>query len=417
LEILLLLVYSALFLLIVGKTSIFKTETLSKTCLVGLAALKIVAGLFYYYLYSEIPTFIDSGYFLNEANIVYSSWQENPMYYFQLVFGPNNYLPEPEHLCNYIDAMGLWYDWGGYSVVRINALLRPLTMGYLSVHFLFFTFFSFIGAYYLFKFFERYTGVHEYLIVVLLFAVPSVLFWTSGMHKEALVMFLMGTILHNLGKLIDHKEPVALLVLLLCLAYLGLLRFYMLGIVFPAIVAYYWSEKTRIKAIIPFVICYLCVILFTILFDSYVPNDFRIANEISMHQEYFMRSDGNTSFEIPVVKNSWTLLLQSLPHALINPFIHPLYNSCISNWCRLASLESIIICILIGLLLFRVKWRNLLNNSPALLCLSIGFSLMLIIGIVVNNAGAIVRYRSIAVFFILMGLVISSYHTQRNNRN
>jgi hypothetical protein len=413
LEVLLLIVYSVLFLLFVYKSKIFNSTSVSSKVWVFIALIKISVALLYNWLSHQIPTFFDSGIYFHEANIVFSSLKENPLYFIQLLIGRNNYFPEPDHLCGYIDKMGFWYDNTGYTIVRINAFLRLFSFGFISLHFLFFSFLSFIGGFYLFKFFSDRTDLSEYILIAIIFLIPNILFWTSGLHKEALIMFSLGILLYSFNQYIIYKCNISLVVAILFFLFLINVRMYMALIILPALIGYYFNEKTKVKAIIPYFISFGLLLLLIIFYDVVVPNEYRLALKISSFQSSFINTTGNTSFKVEYVGNSWVGILSAFPEHILNGFVYPLYNQCKLTWCRLASLDSIILCILMVLSLFKIKYKYILNNNMALFCLSIGFGLMTIIGIVVNNAGAIVRYRSIAILFIFVGLSLSFYKTSK----
>ncbi len=414
-EVLLLVCYSLLFLLFVYKSGLFATPSVSRGIWVLLATVKIIVALTYGWLHHEIPTFYDSGFYFNEGNIVYSALSENPMYYLQLLLGRNNYFPEPEHLCSYIDQMGLWYDHTGYTIVRVNAFFRLFSFGYISVHFLFFSFISYIGAFYLYKFFSSVTQLSEYLILFLIFLIPGIVFWTSGLHKDALVFFNIGILLYNVYQLTMRFSKLRAFIVFIAFVFMINVRMYMFLVLMPALFAFFWNEKSKIKSVYPYLITYGMILLSLVLFDFVAPEKYRLVNLITEFQSSFINSDGNTSFQIDVVDHSWYRIFLYFPNLFINGFIHPIYSQCITDWCRLAAIETILLCVVIVFSLFKIKWRYLLDNSIALFCLSIGFTLISIIGIVVNNAGAIVRYRSIAVLFILIGLILSSLKISKNH--
>lgn len=399
--------YSLVFVAFVLKSKLFNTPSVSRTTWVLLLMLKLSIAILYNWLCHEIPTFFDSEYYLKEANIVHSALRESPWYYLQLVFFPNDYFPEPEHLCHYIDEMGLWYDKTGYTIVRINAFIRLFSGGYMSVHFLFFGFMSFLGAYYIYKFFSLATEIHEYLLLFLIYCIPGITFWTSGMHKESLVLLAIGIILYNVQQLLLSWNWARFLCVVFFVYFLLNVRFYLVLIFLPAVLAYVWNEKRPVRAFIPYLAIYGFLLISLIVYDNVVPNEQRVAYQITIYQKTFLHSIGGTSFEIDSISNSWQNILKIFPQQFINGFVYPLLEQCRLDWCRLASIESIVVCIVLILLLFKVQYRSLLNNSLALFCLFVGFSWMSIIGIIVNNAGAIVRYRSIALLFIFIGLVIA----------
>lgn len=394
-------------------SKIFATPAITPIVWVFLAATKILMALSYHWLHIQIPTFFDSYFYFREGNIVFSAMQESPWYYLQLMLLPNNYFPEPEHLCDYIDAMGLWYDRTGYTIVRVNAFFRLFSFGFLSIHFVFFSFLSFIGAFYLYKFFAQTTTLSEYIIIGVIFFIPGVAFWTSGLHKEALVLFSIGIVIYNTYQLTIQITARRLFLMLIFFLFLIHVRMYMLLVIVPALAAYFWNEKTKIKTYIPYLLGYGSLTVTLVTYDILAQSKERLAYKISEFQRTYINAFGNTNFETEIVSNSWKRIFIHFPEHFLNAFIHPLYNQCITNWCRLYAFLSLFLSLFLIVSLFKVKYRYLIRNNVALFCLSIGLVLMSIIGVVVSNAGAIVRYRSIAVLFLVMGLFLSFQKTEK----
>ena len=360
------------------------------------------------WLARQMPSIKDVGYLFHDGRIVYSSLFDNPWYYIQLTFGPNNYFPEPEHLCKYIDAMGLWYDYTGYTLVRINAIFMLFSFGHFYVQSMLFGIMSFVGLYYLYRFFSALIPINEYSIIAILFCIPSILFWTTSIGKEATVVFALGLLLYFVYSLSLAFSIKSLLAFIFFFLLLLNVRVYMILVLLPALVAYYWNLKcSKIKAFVPYLICNLTVLGLAIIYDSVVPNQYRMMYMVTDIQSSFINNTGNTSFPIYPIENSWVNLFLQLPKYLLNGFIYPTYNLCSATWCRLASIESMLISGFLLLCLLKVKYRYFLDNSIALFCLSIGLTLMLFIDVVVNNAGALVRYRTIALIFIFIGILAS----------
>jgi hypothetical protein len=417
LELALIIFYSVLFLFVIRKSGLFGHSVLPPSFLVFFGVVKIAVALLYYYIVSTTTTHYDSRIFIRDANIIYSSLQESIWYYLHLTFGPNDYLPEPDHLCAYIDPMGFWYDQGNYTMVRINAIFRLFSFGHASLHYIFFSMLSFVGAYNLYRFVERQTKVPSMYIALPIFFFPGTLFWTSGGHKEAIVFLCIGLIFNMTARITEgNRKWVTLLGLSFAMLVLALVRFYTLAIFLPGLIAYLLVYTGKWKPFTAFALLYGTFIICALLFD--INSDgFRIAEEITIRQHTFQKSDGNTSFELPGVSNSWTRIFSLLPHAVINPYCRPLISDCYHGLCILSSLESILLLFILFILIIKVKIKSILSNPNALLCICFGVLIQLLIGLIVNNAGAIVRYRSVAIPLIIVGLLIAIHDTwpERNN--
>ena len=356
-----------------------------------------------------IPDSGDTTRFINDGNIVFSSLFENPKYYLELVFGRNDFVPEPVYLKEkYLDPMSFWYDQSNYFMVRINSIIRLFSFGHYIVHFVFFAFFSFIGIYNIFRFFEQQSNLDEWLLFICIILFPGTLFWTAGAHKEALVFLFSGIILNTLSKIsLGDSKFSKILLIAVFIMLLGLLRVYILAVLLPGIIAFIWSTKSKIKPIYLYSLVYSILIVSIILYDISDVGG-RVAAEMTVRQNNFLSSEGSTSFEKETISNSWTNIFVVIPQVLINPIIRPLLSDCENIFCTFASIESIIFTLIIIVLLIKFNFRSMIHNSTALLCLFYSGSLFIILGIIVNNGGALVRYRSVVIPFLLIGLILSS---------
>jgi hypothetical protein len=272
----------------------------------------------------------------------------------------------------------------------------------------FFAIFSFIGIYNIYRFFEVQSNLDDWLIFCCIILFPGTLFWTAGAHKEALVFLFSGLILNTISKInLGETNLPKLLLLLFMFFFLGLLRVYILAALITGVVAFYWSSKSKLKPIYLFIISYSILILAIIIYDVSSVGD-RIAEEMTIRQNYFLAAEGSTSFELENISNSWTNIFIIIPQVLINPIIRPLLSDCENTFCNMAAIESIFLSIIIFALLLKFKIRSFINNPTALFCLFYSGSIFIILGIIVNNGGALVRYRSVVIPFLLLGLLLSS---------
>lgn len=408
-EIALVLFYTLIFSTFIYCSNAFNSSTIGKTAWVGVFLIKVVAAVSYAMLMDMIPESRDTNRFINDSNIVFSSLFDNPKYYLELVFGRNDYVPEPVYLKEkYLDPMMFWYDQSNYLMVRINSIIRLFSFGNYTVHFVFFAFFSFIGTYNIYRFFEQRSDLDDWLIFICIILFPGTFFWTAGAHKEALVIFFSGLILNIISKVsFGEKNASKFLFLLVLIFLLGLLRVYVLAVLIPGIIAFYWSARSKVKPIYLYILTYSVLLVAIVIYDvSSVGN--RVAEEMTIRQNYFMSAEGSTSFELEKISNSWTNIFIVIPQVLINPIIRPLLSDCDNSFCNIAAVESIFLTILILILLFKFKIRSFINNPTALLCLFYSGSIFIILGIIVNNGGALVRYRSVVIPFLLIGLLLSS---------
>jgi hypothetical protein len=411
LSIILIFLYVLFFSVIILKTELFKSDTLTKKYILSFFFIKIIAGFSYTYIFKNILNGQDIFAFFNDSQIAFSALKDNPLYYFQLVFGKNDFDPIPRQLFPYVDAMGFWFDQGNYVMVRINALFHLFSFGFFGVHVVFISFLSLIGIYNIYRFFEPSFPGDKVLLITFLFFTPSIVFWYSGLHKEAVVVFALGLILNSYQHIIkDQFKLIWLLAIIIGTLLLLMVRFYVFAVFLPGLVALFLSY--RLKSIPKFYLffsTYLLFLIISFIIDAMFPQ-ISPFNEIVHRQAHFLSIKGNTSYAIPILDGSIIGTLKHIPNALLNALIHPVPKDCWTSsfLCFLAMIESYIILALLIFSAFKMKWSRLKNDAVINYCLFSSISLLIIIGLIVNNAGALVRYKSVVLPFLMVGIYMAS---------
>lgn len=407
-EIIFPILYFLPLLLIIANKRFFKSDSISKKVLLIGFTLKVFSAiLFGYFFKFGILNGGDTFMYFDDGNIIYNTLKSEPFTYFKLAIGTNDFTPVPQYLLPYTDAMNFWFDNSNYFLVRINAIIRPFSFGVYNVHAIIFAFLSFIGTYNLYLFFESKV-VSKKILQFILFGIPSIVFWTSGVHKEAIVVFALGTILYNLDEIIKSTYTARnIFFAVLGLLVLGYVRIYLLAFLLPLIAAMilynrFETKETSLKVFL-FSIGSFVAILF--LIDVYTPK-LSFIHELLIRRTYFINSQGNMSFPVEAVPHNYQGAIMLLWEAITNPFIRPLPKDCNIFLAYLASFETCILLFVFISLLVTVKVKSVLRNPYAIFSILFGLSTLFLIGLIVNNSGAIVRYRSIAIPFILIGLCL-----------
>jgi|GEM_PF-1035728 hypothetical protein len=404
------IIFVACLMLIINSKWFFTSKSISKKVLLVGFSLKAFSAILFGFLYkSRILAGGDTFMYFNDGNIIYNALKEDPFVYFKLAIGTNDFTPVPPYLLPYTDAMHFWFDSSNYFLVRINAIIRPFSFGVYNVHALVFAFLSFIGTYTLYLFFENKVYSKK-ILQFILFGIPSIVFWTSGVHKEAIVIFALGIILYNLDIILQNSfRKRNLFFALFGLIVLGYTRIYILAFLLPflaAIIIYNKYESARISFkffVLTILVFGAAAFLVDILSDQH-----SLMYEFLVRREYFINSPGNMTFQVERIPHNFHGALLLIWEAIINPFIRPLPKDCNIFLAYLASFETFILLLVIVILAFTVNKKSILNNPYAIFSILFGLSILFLIGLIVNNSGAIVRYRSIAIPFILIGFCLKS---------
>lgn len=403
----LVLAYTAFFCFLIYKLPFFRLPKTSPVLVLLFFLIKVGASFLYVHLHKTILDGGDIFEYYKDSGIIFSAIKENLMYYLQLTFGISGTLPEPNHLMPYIDKMSFWYDRSTYLLVRINAVIRLFSFGSFTVHVLVFTFFSFMGVIGLFHFFKKYFKEETTWLYLILFLVPSEIFWYSGLHKEAPIIFSLGISMYCINKIFYEKEKRVLfgILLLLSLVIIMLSRTYVFLALFASLIPYLLSVRNMKHTLKIYTSSFVILLIIFVAFINSI-DSLNFYEELKIRQLHFINSPGNTSFEIPLVGNNFLSLIKNIPNSILNIAIRPLPTDCVKSnfWCFLAMIETYFFFALLIFSLSKINWKYFSQNNIALFCLSFTLFTCIVIGLIVNNAGAMVRYKSVVLPFFLMGL-------------
>ena len=263
--ILLALGYTVLFILLIRRLSFFKTEGLSVNALPLAFIVKILFGILFWMVYSRYERYqerADAFLYFDDGKAIYQALFESPLDYLKILLGSDD--PGLRH---YIVNTGHWdrmFNQGLYNetrtVIRFNAIVDIFSFGNYHVHTVFMCFVSLIGLTGIYKTFAPYLSDKKKELFVILFFLPSVLFWGSGVLKEGLILWVMGMLLYHFHKLVSEKYSFyAITMVLLFGGLLSITKIYLLAILIPAFIAHAWvikigNKKSVIKYLIVFTV-------------------------------------------------------------------------------------------------------------------------------------------------------------------
>lgn len=205
------LTYAILFIFLIQKIKFFSIGELSKLQLIGLFVLKGIAGIIGFYIYTYYYPQSDSYLYLEGSKNIFDQF-----------FGNANSTEVLGWNSNFDDV---FYN-NSRIIIYINFFIQFISFNDPFVHILFFCFFSFVGLTALYNSFYKYFPTKKSILVLGIYIVPSVLFWTSGVYKEAITMLCVGLIIYTSdfgsAKSYSLKGGVLLILLLILLFFLKL---------------------------------------------------------------------------------------------------------------------------------------------------------------------------------------------------
>ena len=157
---------------------------------------------------------------------------------------------------------------------------------------------------------------------LLVFFIPSVIFWCSGIRAEGLLLLFMVLMIYN-GQAYARKAGIW--PALGCIAgFLGLLliRYQFLLVFLPAFLAYWVSLKNRDPSPLYFNRIYLILILIFSL-SLFLPPDPQLSRPLQTAQENFFLLKGNTRYKLDSLKPGPVSFIKILPQAIANTTFRP----------------------------------------------------------------------------------------------
>ncbi len=157
--------------------------------------LKIGVALFFLYVYTYVygggELTADAARFFEESRKLKEIFWINSSHFLELFF---SFSGKTELAKNYLDNSHHWFHQysllpnDSRNVIRLNTLIHFISNGELLVHFYVFTFLSFLGGLDLAKWLKKHSNAPMLLVLVICLFTPSVVFWTSSILKEPLLI-------------------------------------------------------------------------------------------------------------------------------------------------------------------------------------------------------------------------------------
>ncbi|MCU0395335.1 MAG: glycosyltransferase family 39 protein [Chitinophagaceae bacterium] len=383
---------------IVFRSPFYRKAGLSPGWMVGFFLLKVGAGALYAWLFTRWPDYenrIDTWrYFvLSQAE---TDWLlRDPAGFFADLVTPR-----------YADDSGLFgsrnsllNDLKEVTVVKLAALCNLLSGRNYYVNLLFFNLIVLYGQVGIALIWSRFFRIRrpEWMVAAIVLW-PSVLFWSSGFHRDGLMLHAMGWALWLSYRIFRQRRASLLQAAgwILHVGFLFVLRNY-LAIVLVAgmllALVYYYSNH-RIRTITALLVIGVAGLLLL----SYWAPSLSLPYMLARRQAEFLALEGGSRVSPLPLQEGWSGLLHSLPAALFRAFAAPLpwgglktmeWPVALENACWLLSLlpAARLVHTYFGTDKARMAW--------IICCLWVVVVIGLITGLTIPFVGAIARYKSL----------------------
>ena len=406
-EYLLFVMYLVLFAWFFTKVKFFARSGLSRSQLIILFLLKVMAGIFYGWIglyYGGLAQMWDTWGFHTNSIQEYHLLYNNPHEYFTNLF-KDPYEGGVSKFFGTTDSY--WSDLKGNVFIKILSVFNILSLGNYFINVVFYSFFTLFGPIAIYRVMTDVFPGKKMAVLFATFLVPSFLYWTSGIHKEGLIFTGISLIIYCIyfgtkEKKFGFKRIVGLLTgLLLILT----LRNFIIVLIIPAIVAWLLSNRWPKYGLAIFSSLYL---LFGILFfaSRYINPRFDFPQAVVNKQKEFIDLAGGSSIPIRQLKPDAISFLINSPQAITLSTIRP-YPSDVRHILSLAAAIEVNALLLMFVLFLIWPKKNLQSKNLLYFCIFFAMSILLAIGFSVNNLGAIVRYRSVILPLLVIPMAAS----------
>jgi hypothetical protein len=230
----------------------------------------------------------------------------------------------------------------------------------------------------------------------ILFLMPSVFFFTSNILKEGLCFVLMAVIMpvvYGLFQIISFKK---IWVLVTCFLLLFFFKFIIALTFALAIVGWWLIEKyPSKKLIITGAILVICLLGF--FGTKYLIPSLNFPALLVQRQQEFMRLPASSQIAMQTPDPTFKGFISVLPSVINNSLFKPLPGEGGKTLYLLFTIEIFALWLFAIALFFKNRFRFSFNRIRPLFWSHAFYAManLLIIGIIVPNIGAMVRYRSI----------------------
>lgn len=363
-----------------------------------------MAGIFYGWVgiyYGNHAQMVDTWSFhyssIKETRLLY----ENPHEYFVNLFRD----PYKGGVTKFLESnYSYWNDLKGNFFIKILSVFNIFSFGNYYTNVIFYSFISLFGPVAIYRVMNDLYPGKKLQVLIAVFLIPSFIYWTSGLHKEGLLFLGFSLVIFNIYFALKKKKisvPNTIFILLGVTLVLAL-RNFLIVILVPALVAWFLSARFPKRPLVVFAVCYVFFVAF--LFTAkYIYSNLDFPQAVVTKQKEFVALVGNSSVPMKKLEPSFSSFIENIPQAISLSILRP-YLSDVRHILSLAAATETDVLLFLFLTFLFWKKRNGKSVQSLIFiyfCLFLSFSVLLTIGYVVNNLGAIVRYRSIVLPLLL----------------
>jgi hypothetical protein len=434
-DVILPLLWFAIVWWLIGRWSFLTPDGLSSTWIRGVFVLKVLAGVALWAIYTWYYPYRASsdalGYY-DDAMVIHQTLFDQPMVWLRFMFGFGLDQPEVQNVFSEMKRWTSTYTYGiandNPTIIRLNMLIALVSGGAYHVHTVLLNLLSLIGLVAVYRFIRGFCREKESLINPLIFAAvalsPTVLFWSSGVLKEAPLVLIIGLVLLFLQRAL-HGKPHYFIGLLPVVFVAFYLKPYVIVALLPPLLAYALSHFTRWSAWLRYPL--ICILSYGIALhaDRFFPAGNLLYILHKKQTDFYnvakMNDAGSAITISPVDQHAIGFLLDA-PERLFTAYFRPTLFEIKGLFYILPAFENVLLMGVVLFILFTLlsapqKRRMHIRAVPKeLLWFTLTFAIVfgLILGSVVPVLGAVVRYK-LPVVMLIFGIAATAIRVNQRS--
>lgn len=401
---LLFILYLILFCWLISRIQFFTKSGISTKILILLFLIRIVVSLMagyltvYYFPVSDSIEFHKGG--IEQYNLLF----QHPYEYLINIFEDtrqNNY-------SGFLDTSNsYWNDIKTIFMYKLLSVFDVFSGKNFFINTLFFNFLIFFGPVALYRVFVRIFPASFYKVIICVFLLPSALFYSSIIHRDGIILLALSFIIYHFYFMMEQRyfSIKRILMVIFFMGILLILRSYVFITLLPALLAWVIGQYNRKKAFISFLGVY---VISAVLFfcSGYISAKTDLPRFVSERQQAFitLAATGASAIDSHPLHPGFRSFLHNAPEAFTHVLLRPYITEVKSFLYLPFALENILL-ILVFLLFVFFRKKKITIHPLAWFCFFFTFSIFLVTGYTVPILGAIVRYRSVYLIFLLLPLI------------
>ncbi len=386
------------------KIRFVKNAGLGSKVIAGLFLCKVAAGLVSGRITQDQPSVDTWGYHL-EALKEYDLLFSNPGEYFSNLLQSGYSYGYTGVL---VTSHSFWNDLKTNLVIKLISIFDVFSGGNYYTNVILYNFLLFFGSIGLFRVFNQVYRGQPRVIAGCIFLLPSLLYFGSTIHKDGIIFAATGAVIYNVyyalqGNGVTLKK---IIFILLSLLLIFLIRNYVFIALLPALTAMVIAGKKKYNAAVTFSIIYLIGAILFFNLHHLFPYINLPEYMVQKQADFFTLDKGNTTIATSRLHQAFSSFAANAPQALLHSLCRPyLMDISLSPLLLPLAIELIGYQLIFLVFIFFRKKEPVLNHPLVLFGFFFGLSVCFMIGYTVPVIGAIVRYRSIYLPFLLTPLM------------